>query len=555
MGQFILVTTVISALLICVPSNVHSYERMGEATDTIVENLLLNRFGANDPLLIDEAISQADELIEKMAASDPTEQSVADVFFRQPMRMKALGAMADRVGVEILEIESKVSLGSRGRVITTGIRDFNLYQGTQTEKTTYFEKRHHERAQARAALRRAAGLGSTNKTEAAEYAEYAAAPLTVFRIMVIGANSNISELRQDTRVRAAIPHSLFTKGTLSIPQLLGAVKRALPASGDPLVKSVDYSYEITSSESASPNAVSFPPLPPGGTDQFTNDAPVDAGQQKPSSPSPPPSSFICGPNSGIPLEQNCPPDVTWLPDPDFGIGGDEAWGFLLRSFAPTSQFPSGRSVGVAVSEIEWSTDLSTLGVPTFFTNLAAFKTDALPICFPARSALGFGANAWCADFFAGPPGNNVVYIPDDPPGSAYEDEIRIPDPKCQRVERSGLSGDLDSGCFLATSFESDLPSPYLDTTATDPGAAFNASVGTTRPQDLTPGTKYSTTIFFESHRTGYGVGFIGAEAVHAGQASALFRPLLGGCWLPQFCAFALDIRRQSASNIIAIPLP
>jgi hypothetical protein len=59
--------------------------------------------------------------------------------------------------------------------------------------------------------------------------------------------------------------------------------------------------------------------------------------------------------------------------------------------------------------------------------------------------------------------------------TGFEDKIVIPNPACTLFVRTGTLSDANNGCFIADEWVSNLPAPYLDTTALDTRLPFETS--------------------------------------------------------------------------------
>lgn len=149
--------------------------------------------------------------------------------------------------------------------------------------------------------------------------------------------------------------------------------------------------------------------------------------------------------------------------------------------------------GYAVGRIKWGTTQfpwSIAGPPYHTLSTLAFKGSSFPPCNAVLAP--DGETAPCT--------GTGTYVA----GAGYEDKLLIPD-NCSLTQRTGTSADQNAGCFLGGSWVSDLPSPYLDTTATDAPAYFVASVGTPNAASLQAGVTYTWRMGFRQR---------GNESVH-----------------------------------------
>jgi hypothetical protein len=204
---------------------------------------------------------------------------------------------------------------------------------------------------------------------------------------------------------------------------------------------------------------------------------------------------ICGPATA---EHNCPMDAYWLPSQDLVPGATDSF----RAGQYTIPLPINNywSTIWVETTVGWSSQLSN-GRPA---NTLAFKGSDQPACSPTVTLSG---SAPCG---GNTPQSAVTYVPQ----SAFEDEVIVKNPEC--LLRTGIySVDILQGCYAVSSFTSDFPAPYVDTTVDDPRDKFIPTVGS-----VAPGTADETKSY-RSRVNGFVCGFVlrpvGEEIKHSAQ--------------------------------------
>lgn len=215
-------------------------------------------------------------------------------------------------------------------------------------------------------------------------------------------------------------------------------------------------------------------------------------------------------------ETNCPSDLTYTPNAN--TGGYQAFGVGIKNWPAQAYWETecywedtwvwnpeshewefdyvyvcdqhyvqtqAEAGGVAVGRVRWGAYKSQFGIggPYHKVSTLAFKGSSFPPCNPTLSPSG--VEAPCA--------GTGTYVA----GAGYEDKILIPD-NCPLPSRTGTYIDANSGCFYSYNglWWSDLPSPYLDTTANDGPSYYIAAIGTPNASSIQEGWTYTWRVGF-----------------------------------------------------------
>ena len=224
------------------------------------------------------------------------------------------------------------------------------------------------------------------------------------------------------------------------------------------------------------------------------------------------SSISCGP--GVPNENNCPPDVLWVPD--FENTTTMLWSLTQGS----ADIPD-----IINESTQWVVGESRVQFSFNHTNLQAFTNSALPHCDPQIS----GEQALCG---AGSQ-ENVAYVPD----SAFETEVILPNPECWG--RTGIASvDPLFGCFAPTTMYSNYTDEveYHDTTFFDDDEIFNAAIGAAFGENLDTSKYFNATVRYAAKNEKLN-NFVGKFVNYNAQIGHKAIPCLLSY---QWCVFAVD---------------
>jgi hypothetical protein len=115
------------------------------------------------------------------------------------------------------------------------------------------------------------------------------------------------------------------------------------------------------------------------------------------------------------------------------------------------------------------------------------------VCTPDFNLLPAGAPCE-TNPLVGVPTQNVYAVID----AGFEDKIVMDDYGCNATPilgRSGQPSDAENGCFVRdlispANWGSDLPAPYIDTTAFDDGELYQPGAGSANPEAIIEGAAY-----------------------------------------------------------------
>ncbi len=333
-------------------------------------------------------------------------------------------------------------------------------------------------------------------------------------------------------------------GALSVVTIIAIREPAVAQSGDATIDSAIATYARRAGSSGVPN---FKPA------DYSNGV------------------TACSGASPVPTwEQNCPSDLLYTPNGN--TGGYQAFGVGINNVpggAYWTQYCGYIPVEIGPGEYYWAwmcwwvpitLDDQTIGLAMA---RVTFGTQGVETPWGVRpmSTLAFKANNLYQ-----PDSSSVTCQPDyigdsapcHPPNTyavqnvGYEDKISIDDYGCTVpfTGRTGDSQDADRGCFVASSWDSDIPSAYLDTTKFDGAQLYIPSVGSSDPKGIAEGVTYYWDIQF------YEMGLESsapAEIVHSASVTTyLVVPGLGCANTPESianCYFQVDQTRISPADI------
>ncbi|GAB4194332.1 MAG: hypothetical protein Tsb002_25740 [Wenzhouxiangellaceae bacterium] len=461
---------------------------------------------ARDPAIIAHQLSYAEERLRTLAETAPQSLASARVFFTEEMNNQQLEDWAARHGHQLQHLDARITVGENSyRVL---FRDIDQFAGSLSQRLAYFNLFHRQQL---AEINRINNSRLNNKalsTEADqrlrrrqhEHAQLMNAPLHYVSVQLIGTHASLQELQ--SLDAATIRVVIDEKTSAYLPHILGRTEKR------PL--DLDLAPESRFGISRAPGPVSQP----GEYHSGQHLSKTDSNTQRAASPWP------CGP--GVSGENNCPPDVTWVPDPRYS-GADADFESVVRNFGGTQPYVEGYTY----AWYNWSPAVAS-GV---IRNTAAFKASGLPHCDPDFSISTLDAR--CGEGAQ----SNVVYVPN----ASYESEVIVPNWGCSLAPRTGTSFDRQFTCFTGSYYLANMPDWYADTTFFDDWLEFNASIGMLSPDFLLEGAEYYSYVYFWAWNNDNPTG---RTAKLKGQIGA-----------PQFgLIFSVDTSRTLESYIY-IPLP
>ena len=210
---------------------------------------------------------------------------------------------------------------------------------------------------------------------------------------------------------------------------------------------------------------------------------------------------LCGNKPG---ETYCPPDNNFVPD-------NPNWYVYITQ--PYAEYPDYLQ-GVTYTLVDWSAQ----GVRAF-TDLAS------PHCRPVLT----GTSANCRTL-VGTLQEDVIYVPD----STYEAETEVPNLSCP-FYTGNRTVDYWNGCFSAYYAISNFPSAYVDTTASDSGGKYSATIGTYAGAALNASSSYYNYVYFDAR--GETLALLTFQTTRTrGQVGSR---IPASCYSP-FCVFGVD---------------
>ena len=240
------------------------------------------------------------------------------------------------------------------------------------------------------------------------------------------------------------------------------------------------------------------------------------------------------------LEGNCPSDVTWAPEPEFGFYADNGFGGLIQVISQDDNDPNTPAttymIGSIGTELRWGTFLLGVYNPEadstsyYIPNTMAFD-NVQPGCNPTVDLSSVTAPC-------GGTGSNrqsgVIGVPD----ATYEDEIVLPNDLCTFFSRSR--------CFEVDFYFTNLPCSYADTGLFDND--FTPTAGSACADNIVTGHNYTSSFSF-STREGTDLSILTRDTKHNGQIgteSNLPLPIA-------LRVFAVDTRTLSKDRFVPFP--
>jgi len=224
-----------------------------------------------------------------------------------------------------------------------------------------------------------------------------------------------------------------------------------------------------------------------------------------------PNVLACSTSTPV-WENNCPSDLTYTPNAN--TGGYQAFGVGINSWPSQSYWDydctledvwvwdpelqqwvlewqvlcyyqlvqvSAQAGGQAVSRVRWGSQQHAVQGSMRTISTLAFNGEDLAGCHPSWN----GSDAPCTA--------TGTFVE----GGGYEDKIVIPE-FCPLSRRTGTFMDANSGCFYSYNglWVSNLPSPYLDTTAGDGPSNYVAAIGVASGVSIVENFTYTSRITF-----------------------------------------------------------
>lgn len=243
-------------------------------------------------------------------------------------------------------------------------------------------------------------------------------------------------------------------------------------------------------------------------------------------------------------EGNCPSDVTWAPEPEFGLYADNGFGGEIATVEqdhdrdPQTD-PITYMIGSIGTSLRWGNFVLEVLTPNpgggpdssafYLVNTMAFD-GIRPLCDPSIDVSS--ATAPCGGVGSSRQ-TGVIGVP----SPTYEDEIIIPNDFCQ-VNRDR--------CFRTEFIFSSLPCSYADTSFGD--REFTPTAGSACAENIVSGTNYGSILNF-SNRRGQDLTILARDTKHNGQIGTrrtLPVPI-------QFRVFAVDTRRLDSARFVPLP--
>ena len=281
-------------------------------------------------------------------------------------------------------------------------------------------------------------------------------------------------------------------------------------------------------------------------------------------------------------EMNCPSDLTYTPLA--GAGGYQAYGvgvlnepaghywamycyydwyydpFLDREiwnfvcdWYYVGYLPD-LSWGTAGARIAFSqlTVLTAAGYYEYLSTLAFKSVNThwnLPSLFCRPSLSVLNVEAPCD------PAQQDAYVipftyPEEPPnpGAGYDDKIQLQNPGCSLPVRTGYPADRQWGCFSGydSTWYTDLPAPFADSSITDAPNPYVVTMGTTQPWAIQEGYLYSWKRDFWAY--GYN-NLLWTPANHL-SAATIWVDVIPYYCTPQLCSFSVDQVRIGPTALV-----
>jgi hypothetical protein len=483
-----------------------NYAQAKAPTDSeLVDITLLTHLAQGEPLGLPINMAADSDSILQLAKDQPHQWRNAAVLFEHGLSASQLARFAEENGLNLVDLEAKV-VTQNDEVMTIWIRDLLAYEGTASEKLTFFENRHRKvvRNSHKEKLSMTAGHDSAQRRKINQsMAQLLKLPLKFYKVGVLQTHQELAQLMNMDKVAA-----------LGLPRDKSSSLSALLA--QPLLPLKTLGRNVT--KTFAPKRIEPSALTQGESTLML-------------SPLSSLTPTVCGP--GVPNENNCPPDINWLPSPKKISGSaNSSYSFIYNHTIGSSNDPYNPllkwSQGNFHSTIKWSGAVAN-GV---VTNTAAFKADQLKHCNPDIDFSDLDAE--CAVQL------DNIYVPE----ATYEDEGAIDNPACLTPRSPDTNYNRVNGCWEPSYASSSLPYAYLDTTLSDGPSEYSATIGTYRPDLLSEGTTYTNYTEFWAYEHN---NMLGKKYIHRGQIGSRF-----GIYSP-FSVFSVDTSRLT-DELFYIPI-
>ncbi|MEU5264201.1 hypothetical protein [Amycolatopsis sp. NPDC021455] len=498
------------------------------------------------PQEVDASVRQARQAVTDQAARTPAATGSASVVLAEGLTAGGAADFVAKRGLDLISGEAKVSVA--GEVYTLWFNDFERIEGTGAQKL--------ERAVGKARLRNLQQANAAPAAEQAKLRELATADIRFYRLDVAATHSRLADLANDRSIAAVVPDTDDRKVTelrsrrakIDAARKSGATAPPIRLeSGDPAKSGTTPSTPVLTNsgqrcawrpsdgalgcETAHWGKVSGDPVTDSGLARRQGQ--VAAGTTAPAASA---ANALTDSNAFTDCRapsnnEGCPNDFTYSPRPQtsgsqsFAVlvdayptgyvtfydcylvwvpnngGSENDGGYWQTVCYPYTYYTNAFTYGAAGWRSTWGAQTTTVAPNvTKPVSTLAFKASELKNCDVDQ----FGATATCD-----PSDQNAIYVPY--PG--IEDELLIDNPACTGGDRSGDSSDWDRGCFYPTLAQSNLPSPYLDTTFGDhPGDPYDLAIGSANPAAIAESSPYTN--YAEFFSWGYN-DMVGRRAWHA----------------------------------------
>ena len=463
----------------------------GQKTDAeIINDLLHSRLNVSSKEQLHSNIVSSTEEIRQLAKDAPEQSTLSYIILARPMSLAQIVKLARSNHLEVVGVRHSTAIGDM--VYSGEFLSLNDYEGTLEEKLVFFENRQlvHVEGLIEKRRKRLSHMSPLEQTYGAF--ERSLKSLEEQKKLLLSSGLKYYE------TRAIATHANLNTALNQASEIKVIINGGSPPS---------FNFR-----KIFPRSLPKLPLRNTEVDTESDDFQSSSGIFKHDSAITLENELFppCGPDSGG--ENNCPPDISWVP----GLVEGGHWEYathIQRHFF--FQYTSGK--------FESSIIFSPLTRHLFLVNLAAYSEESLPHC-----DVGFGLTS------PGCNNNDAVYVP----SATYESEGHIHNLKCWGP-RTGSGLDALLGCFVADFVFSTYPSYYLDTTLFDDNLLFNAAIGSLKASEFVPDTVYEASVEFWAvglhYLRGFPVRFVG----QIGTTDTTV-PCLPG--QEAFCVFSVDTR-------------
>lgn len=428
---------------------------------------LNSHFRSLDEARIASELAAGEKLLQSRAINGVEENNAAQIFLQKGIAVDELARRAELLDLDIAEVDVRIAVGERGTVYTFWREVRTGNDLTMRDSLRLAEQSIRDAIVGWPALGEDASASERNERVALK----ASAPL-VIAFVAVGSNSRLASLRR----RADVVGIVLLSKERSEPLLAyrAALRNERTFSGrSPMT--VDAQDGL-----AAPARIKAP-LGVAPT-EYLGEPPSRSGSVVP---------MIEGPqNCGSAVGgEPCPAVRFWTPGTQtIGSGA-----LIAMDFHISHMYSDNLSDGWSQTSLKWgNTALFLAGWQVGKRDTAAWNSRASrPPTWPACNFVTVGFSMPCA-----PDQNNVIYVPN----GTYEDEVHIPNIGCTLPLRTGLPADRQYGCYVASGYDTNFPTPYLDTPVADSPTVFIAAMGSAEGKNINTSTTYSNKIYFWSNK-------------------------------------------------------